>query len=384
MAQFKVLHFLDYFLPETMNWLEKLLQSSADQCQHILCFKYLDPKINVSFERIPFIGIKAETPLTFSNKLLSKVQILLFSNKIVQYIQNNDIDLLHFHFGNVAIEFESIILSKIKPSIISLYGYDYEYLVYRKPETKNLYSKFAEYGAHYIVEGHFSQQLLLSYQIPKGKIHILQMIFNRTGVVSSNHFGRPIRLIQVATYTEKKGQLILLQALLLCKNRNQFILEFYGEIGNLRYYNELVNFINTHALNNVKLNKKLTVDDYLITLGQAHIAVNLSMRSSVMDTEGGCPVFLKDALVLGKPIFTTYHCDIPDIGVNDYNGWLIREGDIQEAVSKLELIAHLSTNEYLQYSYHAKESVTCKLNINLTGNKLIDIYNRLLDANRFI
>ena len=25
-----------------------------------------------------------------------------------------------------------------------------------------------------------------------------------------------------------------------------------------------------------------------------------------------------------------------------------------------------------------------KLNINLTGNKLIDIYNRLLDANRFI
>jgi len=48
------------------------------------------------------------------------------------------------------------------------------------------------------------------------------------------------------------------------------------------------------------------------------------------------------------------------------------------------LIAHLSTNEYLQYSYHAKESVTCKLNINLTGNKLIDIYNRLLDANRFI
>ena len=97
MTQFKVLHFLDYFLPETMNWLEKLLQSSADQCEHILCFKYFDPKINVSFERIPFIGIKAETPLTFSNKLLSKVQILLFSNKIVQYIQNNDIDLLHFH-----------------------------------------------------------------------------------------------------------------------------------------------------------------------------------------------------------------------------------------------------------------------------------------------
>lgn len=367
-----------------MNWLEKLLQSSATQCEHILCFKYFDPSVNVSFERIPFIGIKAETPLTFGNKLLSKVQILIFSNKIVQYIQNNDIDLLHFHFGNVAIEFKSIILSKIKPCIISLYGYDYEYLVYRKPSTKMLYRKFAEFGARFIVEGHYSQQLLISYLIPKHQIHILQMIFKRYGVTSSIHFNRPIRLIQVATYTEKKGQLVLLKALLLCKSRAQFILDFYGEIGNQAYYDELLDFIRIHGLHNVRLNPKLSVNDYLVALGESHIAVNLSRTSSVMDTEGGCPVFIKDALVLGKPIFTTFHCDIPDIGVAYYNGWLVKENDVAETVTTLEWIAKLSQNDYQQYSYHAKESVTCKLNENISANKLNYIYNQMLNANRFI
>lgn len=53
----------------------------------------------------------------------------------------------------------------------------------------------------------------------------------------------------------------------------------------------------------IRFHSKISFEQYKLILQQSDVAVNLSRRSKEFDTEGGCPVFVKDALWFGKPVF---------------------------------------------------------------------------------
>lgn len=79
-----------------------------------------------------------------------------------------------------------------------------------------------------------------SYGITKERIKIVHMLYAHQYEYIQQSLARPIRFVQVATYTEKKGQDIFLEAIKTIDKPN-LIVDFYGEIANQQYYNKLQN-----------------------------------------------------------------------------------------------------------------------------------------------
>lgn len=373
---FKILHILDVFIPETMNWLENLLEESKDVCEHHIFASYYIRSQSNQFHYVN-AGLKTDYPLPLAAKVKARWQQPKNSKILFKYIQDNNIQLIHFHFGHVAIKFKQLINSSGLPFCISLYGFDYEYLVYKNPKVKTDYLFLAKFGGRFIVEGNYSKKILENYGIPVQQIEIVHMLYDRKFAGSSHKYMEPIRLFQAATFTEKKNQLGLVEAL-QDRHAGRFVIAFYGEKHDKQYYKELKSIVKGKNKHCIHMHDKLSFADYLNALDTAHFTVNLSKRSHDQDTEGGCPVLLKDSLNLGKPGISTNHCDIPELIVHECNGFLLPENDTQSVTELLDYLLLIPQNKYSRYCTNALESVNTNIAQKMTRNDLLNVYQAML------
>src|SRR6185436_16906205 len=103
---YKVLHIIDCFLPETMNWLEKLLEESSDVCEHHIYADYYIRSLNKKFHYADS-GIHTNYPIPIPSKIKNWINRSANFDFLLQYIQKNKIQIIHFHFGNVAIQYKT-------------------------------------------------------------------------------------------------------------------------------------------------------------------------------------------------------------------------------------------------------------------------------------
>lgn len=370
---FKVVHIVDYYIQETMNWLEELLHSSKEDIEHYIAADFFNNESH-SFKRVNGFGFQSDYPPGILNKVKSKIKHSHNIDLLTRFIQSEKIDAIHFHFGHMAIRYSRIFSSVSCKKFVSLYGFDYEYLVKSQPGTLQNYQYLASHGAEFIVEGSYSKNLLESYQIPSRQIRVVQMFYQRNASFQYNQWRSPISLFQAATYTEKKGHLVLLEALSKCHNNNFYTLQCNGEVVDKNYYLEMQKIIRINKLNNVILGSKIRVKQYIEQIRQSHIIVCLSKKASSGDTEGGCPVIIKDAFSMSKPVFTTHHCDIPDIASHNFNSWTIKENNVSEAVEVLNQLQALSNKEYKYFCNSAYETSLSKTRAGWTRLKLLETY----------
>ena len=210
---YKVLHIVDVWLPETMNWLEALLNLSSTEVDHHIYSKYLVTDISKPFISAIENQEKVNYPISLKDKLRHYFNSRTAIDHIKLYCTQHSIDCIHFLFGNIALEFSDLLYDLSLKRVVSLYGYDYEFLPARDSSIVSKYSKLAQCGAEFIVEGSYSKLLLQKYGIPIQQIHIVHMMFQRNFSQKRLPLSRPIVLTQIATYTEKKGQDVLLMAL---------------------------------------------------------------------------------------------------------------------------------------------------------------------------
>ncbi len=375
---FKVVHVVDYYIQETMNWLEELLQSSKNDVEHIIAAEYFSNE-NFSFKKLEGFGINANYPPNLINRIGSKVRHITKSNLLKNYIIKTSVDAIHFHFGHMGIRYLNVIESLPCKKFISLYGFDYEYLIQSKPETLVQYLELARLNVIFIVEGSYSKRLLESYHIPSQQIKIVQMFYKRDRLINYLPIRPPFQLFQASSYTEKKGHLTLLEALSLNKHNNLFHIQFNGEVMDIGYFKEINRVIKFNKLNGVTLGPKISLNTYLNRIIQSHAIISLSRKAESGDTEGGCPVIIKDAFALAKPVLTTLHCDITDIAIHNYNSWLIKENDVQSCCEILNIFQRLSDKDYRYFCKSAYETALQKTNSEWTKIKLLETYTSCLD-----
>lgn len=372
---YRVLHLVDHWLPETMNWLEALLRSTLHSCSHFIYCEYLSREPVVDYPLIRKVS-KTSYPVSAFERIkqgLSKAKMI---KHLDHWLASNTIDVVHVHFGHMAIRYKDWLIGTHKPIVVSLYGFDYEHLVFKDPQVADHYRELASKGARFIVEGNYSRQLLINYGIAVNQIFIVHLLFHRKHFSCFLPWNQPIRFVQVATYTEKKNQLGFLEAL-QDRHAGKFTFSFYGEFQDTRYVKELRKVIQTKPKQCIMLKGKLSFSDYLDTIIDAHFCVQWSRKSGTMDTEGGCPVFIKDSLSLARPIVGSKHCDIPDILVHGWNAYLTDEQDQIALTALLDEIQIMNENAYLKMQRNALQSVLENIKGNLSGNELTGVYKSI-------
>lgn len=370
---YKVLHIVDTYLPETMNWLDSILHSTVTSCMHHIAARYHIHNMKCNYPMMHG-SIESSYPVPFYNKVLCSLMDLNSSSRINQYIVSKSIDIVHFHFANTAIRQFNLIRKLKMPVFISFYGFDYEYLVKNKSGTLEAYQQLARFGCKFIVEGVYSKNTLIEYGIPSEQISILHLLFSRNGNLKSMRWQSPIRLIQAASFTEKKNQVALLDAL-QDRHAGRFQIILIGEPVDKVYYKELEKILAKKRNHAIRILDKVEPDIYLNHLKKCHFAINLSKRSKSFDTEGGCPIFIKDSLNLGKPVISTKHCDIPESVIHGFNGYLTDGSDSKAIADLFDEILNLSQKKYNGICTNAFHSVNSNALNNITGMELIKIYS---------
>lgn len=369
---YKVLHIIDCYLPETMNWLEALWHCSREKCRHFIHAEYY---IKKPVDQFTFytIGKIKNYPLAVFEKIQLKLQLSSRIKSIKRIVLQEQIDRIHVHFGPMAVRYYQLLMELNIPVSISIYGFDLEHLIFKKPETKSIYLSLAKSGAEFIVEGNYSKKILMSYGIAADKIRIVHMIFDRGFNPAVQRYSGPIRLLQAASFTEKKNQLGFIEALSE-RHASKFSIRLIGEAADPKYYKEVNKLIKIKAQHQIEQRNKLSLQDYLREVQNTHFSVQYSITSKTKDSEAGIPVFIKDSLSLARPVLSSIHCDIPEIIVHGFNGFLVPEMDTRAIAEQLDLLLVLSQQDYLRLSKNAFESVKINIENNLTANDLYSAY----------
>ena len=294
------------------------------------------------------------------------------------------IKLIHGHFAHVGWKY--IIVSKALnvPLVVSFYGYDYDFLLHQHPRWKKKYTKLFRYASLILTEGEFGRANLIS----KGcnpeiiKVHHLGVEVDRIPfkkrVLSC---GEILRMVQVASFYEKKGHAVLIETL-----RNlqiDGILEKVSItlVGNGPLKEKICEMVKRYGFGgNVMFYDHLPYEVIHNFLLEYHVFIHHSVTTADGDCEGGAPVVLLDAQATGMPVISTFHCDIPEEVINEKTGLLVHENDpamfaaaIKRLIDNPGLITKLgcAAREHVSQKYCAKKQ----------GKALTKLYDHLCPKN---
>jgi colanic acid/amylovoran biosynthesis glycosyltransferase len=289
-------------------------------------------------------------------------------------------EVVHVHFGDSG--WENLFLKRIlrRKYIVSFYGYDYGSLSARNPVWHKRYKMLFQKGDAFIVEGSKARNTLASIGCPDDKIFekhlgvdLLQIEFTERKHPGP---GETIRLLQAATFVEKKGHRFTVDAFAKALEKvPNLSLTFIGS-GKLQpEIQQLVRDLGVES--RVDFFSPLPYRALMRTALAHHIFIQPSIHASDGDCEGGAPVVLLDMQASGMPVISTRHCDIPEYVQDRITGFLVEEKD---ADALAERIIYLATHgeRWPLMGRQGREHISRQYNAKTQTDKLEGIYDKVL------
>jgi colanic acid/amylovoran biosynthesis glycosyltransferase len=343
-------------------------------------FQYVMPSINSIF------GIKNlenEWSQTQLQRLFFYVnKYFFYKNDLKKAIKTQGIELIHAHFANVGCHYMDFAKAVNLPLVVSFYGYDYEQLAWLQPKYKTLFPKLFEAASAIVCEGEHGAKILTDLGCPPDKIQVvcLGLDFDKVLIVKAKEKKKErLNLLQAASFTPKKGQLETIKAFAKAlKNCPEMRLTFVGEKADTSYFEAVLKVIETENIGEKVRVLDFVENDFYDFLGQFDTFIHPSQYSENRDCEGGAPIVLLNAQVVGLPIISTTHCDIPMEVVQDKTGLLSPEKDTEALQKNIELFYDMDAADFMRFSENAMQHVRENFNIRKNSIKLNLIYKNLI------
>ncbi|MCF6242180.1 MAG: glycosyltransferase family 4 protein [Bacteroidales bacterium] len=198
----------------------------------------------------------------------------------------------------------------------------------------------SEFNIHY-VKNHFKN--LKSEKIKLSRLGVALPEKQK----SKKYPVKKVKIGFISNLEEKKGIPYLLAAFLELHRNNpdKYLLSIAGDGDYMQMIKDFVQKNNLKEQVNIlgKIRDQKKIDFYM----QTDIFVLPSIRTK--DDMDGIPVVLMEAIAYGIPIISTNISGIPEICINEYNGFLINEKNSEQIVNAVE---NLSSSEriYVQCS----------------------------------
>lgn len=381
--EIKVLHIMRSYLPITENWLYNLLSHTVNVKHLIYSEKFLFGLFenkNFSFYTLP-----AEYETNAGKSIILKLKTLftiwarhMKGNTKQRYFMNiykkENPDIIHFHFGTMALNYQECFKYINGPIFVSFYGYDYN--------PKNNYKIIFNKATAFLCEGKAGKEQLIELGCPEAKIFIVPL-----GILVSSAFkakskpSRQLKLVQIASFIEKKGYMYTIKAFervrLMCPNLTLTLIgpDSEGKKTILQYIQD----------NN--LSKAIKVRDAVLPqnlhdeLLKYDVFIHPSLTAANGDNEGGAPVVLLDAQSCGLPVISTRHKDIPSYVIHGTTGYLAEERNVHQLSEYIYLFYMMENEVYNKFSIDAKLHVLNNYNIKLNALILASLYDNLNISN---
>ena len=386
----KVTHLFDHYLPHTMNWAYQMMRATPHTAVSVASplfvrNKYFDADFYFYVRPLQQWGWFPPSEWTASRLqglvVRAERYIPAYKYWLEKQLEKHRPDVLHAHFAPVGWHYLDMAKRLNIPLVVSFYGYDYESLPARNKTWPHRYQQLFKDAAAVTCAGPHGQAVLMRQGLVPEKITILPMSMNprefpfRPRVKTADR----LRLVQVATITEKKGFMDTLHALNMArKTCPNLHLAIAGERHDRNLVQQMEAFIRANALQPVvqwldflphpELSDFFTQFDIFIQ--PSHYAAN-------RDCEGG-PVSILEAQATGLPVIATTHFDIPSEVRHDHTGLLAPERDMAALARHIERFYRMDDPEYQQFSVAARRHVEMGFDIRNTSIKLVELYKKVV------
>jgi colanic acid/amylovoran biosynthesis glycosyltransferase len=377
----KVVQIFYTYLHTTENWCYRLIKNLQDTSITIVTTRVVNrdifPLPDARFIIRPFQGIRDKL-----SKLNSKlITILLNMHTSLWYsillFKLKNADLMHAHFSFVAWDYLWLAKRIKLPLIVSFYGYDYESLPYRVPAWRDRYQILFRDVALILTEGNYGRNTLIRMGCPENKVKVVHLGVDLRDIpfILRKKKEKELRLIQVATFTGKKGYDVTINAFAKTIKRCPSItLTLVGkdpEGIRDKYYQ----IIKDNTLDNkIKVIDGIEFNDLHVFLQDFHVFIHPSKFGDNKDSEGGAPVVLLDAQATGMPVLSTMHCDIPDEVLDGKTGILVKENDVDALSEAIEKFYNMDETLYHAYCHQARKHIEKNYDAVKNGRLLQEAY----------
>lgn len=389
----RVLHLFNEYLPKTEVWAYNLIHACSD-IDHFICADYYH-NLNGFGSGVEILnreqGLrKKKRAINSQQKNYRKFFQLFYiiseklscGSSIQKLVFDNDISIIHVHFGTTAAAKWDIIEHINLPMCISFYGYDYKQAIGKDSRLRKIYLSIFGRANVILTEGNYGKLELMNLGAPKEKLHKLPLGISISDTIQSRVFKKNgcLHLVQIASFTEKKGQLYTIIAFLksLENCRSEIKLTLVGDNRSPRYSREVRNLINKS-----KHQDKIQIIDWIefehinSFLIDFDVFIHPSVHAEDGDCEGGAPVILLHAQSLGLPVITTNHCDIPEQILDRETGYLCEERNIDSLTDAILNFDAMDNKVYQKHSQAAKNFIRDNYDVNASAVKLSDIYRAI-------
>lgn len=381
MKNIKVVHPVKFWLPQTMTWLFNQITGMPSEIEnHVVCEGVLN------LDQFPFSNIHcSENIINQYVKKSARIFGCRWDGFLDKSVRELGPHIIHSHFGNTG-WIDSRYTEKYDlKHVVTFYGLDVNRLPTVNPQWKKRYLKLFEVVDMILCEGPFMAKSIVNLGCPKQKVRVHHLGVDVENIKFQPRFwrkGSPLRVLIAASFREKKGIPYAIEALGKLQNDLPLEITIIGDASSEKRSKaekeKILSLINRCQLK--EKTRLLGYQSHSFFFEEAyrnHIFLSPSVTAGDGDTEGGAPVSIIEMAASGMPIFSTFHCDIPNIIQHGKTGFLSPERDTDSLADNIMKAAedwHLLTPLLL----NSRKNIEEQFSIKKQSLNLSQIYKRLL------
>lgn len=289
-------------------------------------------------------------------------------------VLKHDIDLLHTHFiWPACTRFTYPVAKKLKvPFTFFVHAYD---IFINDVDDKNNLTEIAnsEFCKGIFTLGNYHKNYLLERDVPKNKIIITKQATDYQIIPFKKRNNKIKKIISISRFVEKKGIDTLIQAAKLLEKED---LEFhiYG-FGNLE--NHYKNLIADLEINNLFLEGSLNgFDEVKNAFENADLFVAPCKKAKNGDMDG-MPTVIFESMACGIPVVTTEISVIPEVIVDNKNGFITKSNNPELLALKIKEVMCLDENRLNRICKNAQNDVQRISSVDKTMDIVLDVWARI-------
>jgi colanic acid/amylovoran biosynthesis glycosyltransferase len=368
-----------------MNWAGNLITNTPDAELFVAAARFLKTNFfypNVTYVEFPLRegdwpsgsrfgaladrGVRLARRLTYPRLLKARI---------------GAVDIVHSHFATAGWHFRQFVQPLGARHVVSFYGYDYEKVPQSHPAWRDRYRILFDHADMFLCEGAHGAEALCSLGAPADKVRVcaLGILPERITPVRRRKDSKALKLLQVATYAEKKGQVYALRAFAMaCRDCPNMQLVFVGSTRDAQgaeIMESLRNESDAAGISDrVSFLPAIPYDSLYELFTEFHVFIHPSTYSKDRDCEGGAPIVLLDAQATGMPVIATRHCDIPGEVVHGTTGLLSAERDVDTLASYIRRFYDMDQAEYDRFAQSARKHVEAAFDVKGNAKQLRGLY----------
>lgn len=386
----RALHLFDVYLPSTLSWVAQLLDALEGVdveigAPWIVQNRFYNPKFRYftfPLQKRMLPAPKNEFEFPFWQRLFSASQrrMPLYARYLEKVLKNDPPGLLHAHFGPTGCLYLPLARKLKRPLVVTFYGFDYAKLPNLRPVFSEKYRQLFAGAEKVIAASETGCEKLRRMGCPSGKLAVVQPAPNLAQfprAARSKDPGR-LELVQVATFTRKKGHKTTLEAFRLalrdCPNM-RLTLAGESQYGDL--VKELRAYVNSHGMQDrVAFKNFVEHRDMANFLAGFDVFIHPSCHAPDGDHEA-TPVILLEAQATGLPVVATDHFDLSLEVLHGRTGLLAPEQDPLTLAEHIRRFYWMEDAEYQQFSDAARRHVETRFDVKNSALRLRRVYEEI-------